>query len=194
MAKEQEVKLAAADASVLRAVLRDPRLAGRVEVFQMDTTYYDLGDYYKEQHWVLRLRRENGVPIVTMKTPGDDPSYRNEWECKAETPKLAVPKLIELGAPEELATIEKFQTLCSAHFTRTAVTLLRPDATVELDCDRGVLIGGCKTTPICEVELELKAGNPVALTPLRVYLTVNYNMHEEMRSKFARALALKRES
>ena len=134
MAKEQEVKLAAADASVLRAVLRDPRLAGRVEVFQMDTTYYDL------------------------------------------------------------ATIEKFQTLCSAHFTRTAVTLLRPDATVELDCDRGVLIGGCKTTPICEVELELKAGNPVALTPLRVYLTVNYNMHEEMRSKFARALALKRES
>ena len=54
MAKEQEVKLAAADASVLRAVLRDPRLAGRVEVFQMDTTYYDLGDYYKEQHWVLR--------------------------------------------------------------------------------------------------------------------------------------------
>lgn len=43
MAKEQEVKLAAADASVLRAVLRDPRLAGRVEVFQMDTTYYDLG-------------------------------------------------------------------------------------------------------------------------------------------------------
>ena len=41
MAKEQEVKLAAADASVLRAVLRDPRLAGRVEVFQMDTTYYE---------------------------------------------------------------------------------------------------------------------------------------------------------
>lgn len=37
------------------------------------------------------------------------------------------------------------------------MTLLRPDATVELDCDRGVLIGGCKTTPICEVELELKA-------------------------------------
>ena len=107
MAKEQEVKLAAADASVLRAVLRDPRLAGRVEVFQMDTTYYDLGDYYKEQHWVLRLRRENGVPIVTMKTPGDDPSYRNERECKADNPKLAGPKLIELGAPEELATKEK---------------------------------------------------------------------------------------
>ena len=193
MAKEQEVKLAAPDGGVLRTILRDPRLCGRAEVFQMDTTYYDLGDYYKERHWVLRLRRENGVPIVTMKTPGDDPSYRNEWECRADNPKLAVPRLIELGAPAELASIETFQTLCSAHFTRTAVTLLRPDATVDRDCDRGVLIAGCRTTPICEVELELKAGNPVALTPLRIYLTVNYNLHEEARSKFARALALRQE-
>lgn len=109
MAKEQEVKLAAADASVLRAVLRDPRLAGRVEVFQMDTTYYDLGDYYKEQHWVLRLRRENGVPIVTMKTPGDDPSYRNEWECKADNPKLAVPKLIELARRKNWPPLRNFR-------------------------------------------------------------------------------------
>lgn len=75
---------------------------------------------------MLRLRRENGVPIVIHEDAGDDPSYRNEWECKAVNPKLAVPKLIELGAPEELATIEKFQTLCSAHFTRTAVTLSAP--------------------------------------------------------------------
>lgn len=86
MAKEQEVKLAAADASVLRAVLRDPRLAGRVEVFQMDTTYYDLGDYYKEQHWVLRLRRENGVPIVTMKTPGTIPATATSGSARQTIP------------------------------------------------------------------------------------------------------------
>ena len=57
-------------------------------------------------------------------------------------------------------------------------------------CDRGVLVAGCNTSPICEIELELKTGNPIALLPLRVYLTSKYNMHEEQRSKFARALAL----
>lgn len=194
MAKELEVKLVAADGGILRAVLRDPRLAGRREVLQMDTTYYDLEEYYRERHWVLRLRRENGIPIVTMKTPGETPEERNEWECRAEHPSEAVPRLIELGAPEELASIQTFKPLCSAHFTRTAVTLLRPDATVELDCDRGVLVAGCRTAPLCEVELELKAGNPVALTPLRIYLTVGYNMREEPRSKFARALALTKNS
>ncbi len=190
MATELEIKLAAADAAVLRRVLQDPRLQGKQTLYEMDTTYYDLGDFYKERHWVLRRRLENGTPVITMKTPGDAPHSRNEWECRADNPKDAVPKLLELGAPEELATIEKFKALCSAHFTRTAVTLLRPDAIVEMACDRGVLVAGCNTSPICEIELELKTGNPIALLPLRVYLTSKYNMHEEQRSKFARALAL----
>ncbi|MDD3164237.1 MAG: CYTH domain-containing protein [Oscillospiraceae bacterium] len=190
MAQEREIKLAAPDSGVLGAILRDPRLRGKTAMYNMDTTYFDLDAYYRERHWVLRMRWENGVPIVTMKMPGDDQTFRYEWECQAQSPAEAIPQLIKQGAPEELSNIKQFKTLCSAHFTRTAVSLLRQDATIELACDRGVLIGGAKTAPVCEVELELKSGPATALLPLEYYLTLNYNLHIEPLSKFARALAL----
>ena len=160
----------------------------------METTYYDTFDgRLNNRHWTLRRRFENGVSVCTLKTPDPD-GGRSEWEVEAPGIMTGIPKLCRAGAPMELMalTVSGIQEVCGAKFTRLALTLVVPGATVELALDQGKLFGGGRECPLREVEVELKEGADNAAIAFAQLLAEKYHLVPETGSKYKRALGLAR--
>lgn len=198
MGQELEYKLAVPSRILLERILSDGQVAQmRREEYRrlsMETIYYDTPDRrLRMLRWTLRMRRENGAPVATLKTPGQGRA-RGEWACAASSIHEAIPALLEQGAPQELAGILENQPLapvCTARFTRRAADLAFSDGTVcELSGDVGLLAGGGKEAPLCELELELKKGSEETVAAFAQTLMARFGLKEEPMSKFARAAAL----
>lgn len=158
----------------------------------METTYYDTFDMKLGiHHWTLRRRMENGVSVCTFKKPLDDGS-KAEWEVEAPNIMDGIMKLCQNGAPWELMRCAAggVQPICGAKFTRLARTLVLDGCTVEIALDQGALKGGNKEIPLCEVEVELKAGSDEEAIVFAGMLAAQFGLVPEKKSKFARALAL----
>lgn len=158
----------------------------------METTYYDTFDMkFMMHHWTLRRRMENGVSVCTFKKPLDDGS-KAEWEVQAPNITEGIMQLCQSGAPWELMRCAAggVQPICGAKFTRLAKTLHADGCTVELALDEGILTGGGKEIPLCEVEVELKSGEDAAAVGFAKDLADKFGLVPEEKSKFARALAL----
>jgi len=80
--------------------------------------------------------------------------------------------------------------VCGARFIRRYRQIAVEMGTVELALDRGVLLGGGKQLPLCEVEVELKEGTEEAAEAFALALASKYGLVPEKSSKFRRALAL----
>lgn len=188
MGREFELKFAAtkADHEALRSRFRN------LSPISMETTYYDTpnGDI-RRLRWTLRCRQENGISVCALKTPGDGFGH-GEWEVCCSRIEEAVPLLLEKGAPAELSAFASagFIAACGARFIRLAGLIDAPGCTVELALDEGVLLGGGKEQPLCEVEVELKEGSEEAAAAFAMVLAQEYGLRPETRSKIARALAL----
>ena len=189
MATEYELKFKATQ-DVLAAI--DSAFPGGV-VIQMETAYYDTPTgAMSRRRYTLRRRLENGISVCTLKTPAGN--ARGEWEVQCEDIAAAIPKLIAMGAPAELEELAKegFVHICGAKFTRLAKTVICPECTVEIALDQGILLGGEKTEPLCEAEVELKDGESAACDAFAKELAERFGLVTEEKSKFARALALYR--
>lgn len=162
------------------------------QIFQMETTYYDTPTgQFSARKCTLRRRLENGVSICTLKTP-DVGFGRREWEVASDSIEAALEELCKLGAPEELIHLgrEGLVPICGACFTRIAKTVSWEDATLELALDQGILTGGDREMPLCEVEVELKSGSQESCLSFARQLSQTYGLAPEPHSKFRRALAL----
>lgn len=160
----------------------------------MESTYYDTCDgAFSRKHYTLRMRKENGLPVYTLKTPMPD-FFRGEWETTASSLSEAVNILCEKGAPTEVKDMfaQGVIPICGAQFTRIAKTVTTRDCTVEIALDKGVLTGGGKSLDLLEVEVELKAGSQAGANAYAAALKKTYGLLPEKRSKFSRALALYR--
>ena len=151
--------------------------------FQMETTYYDTpSGALSARHYTLRRRMENEKSVCTLKTPAAGLG-RNEIELECGSIEDAIPVLCVSGAPEDFGSLvqDGVIAVCSAKFHRTAITLA---------LDTGTLSGGNQTIPLCEVEVEHKAGDMLSSELFASILQKNYGLVQEERSKFRRALAL----
>lgn len=192
MGTELEWKYAA-DRTVLLAIMQQTACVEwrtiKMESLYFDTPAHDLG----LRRWTLRLRKENGLGVVCLKTPGEGHG-RGEWEVRCEDVQAALPLLTGAGAPAELETLaggKPLETVCGARFTRRAALLELPEGgTVELCLDAGELSGGNYRAPLCEIEVELKTGSPSAAERFAKDLAAKYHLKEETKSKFQRAMAL----
>jgi triphosphatase len=198
MATELEIKLEVGDLQKLDCLLCDPmvreKMAGDYRYTKMDTTYYDTASgALREKQWALRLRLENGRPVVTFKTAGEG-YERGEWECHEQYLEDALPKLVVQGAPRLLTHLfhgEPPIPVCRAQFTRISADLHFPDGSrCELAGDIGELAGGARHQDLCELELERKEGSEAAMLAFARELQEKYGLREEPLSKFARARAL----
>lgn len=185
MGLEFELKFAATS-DVLRA------LAGAFGDFasiSMETTYFDTADRtLSSQKMTLRRRFENSDSVCTLKTPSD--SYgRGEWDVHADWSESTVQQLFT-AANVTPVPFDALASICGARFTRLAKQIELPDCTVELALDEGILHGGGKEIPLCEVEVELKEGSQEAVIRWAKALANLYGLQPEPRSKFKRALAL----
>ena len=189
MGKEYELKFAASapvQASILEAY------PGSWQTLTMQTTYYDTPTgALSARRYTLRKRMENGQPVCTLKTPGGDGS-RGEWEVVCDSITDAIPMLCKLGVPEILLALtqEGLVPICAASFTRKARLVSYGDSLLELALDEGSLMGGSRTQPLCEVEVELKSGAHSAADGFAALLAQTYRLEPEPRSKFQRALSL----
>ena len=168
---------------------------GSFREISMETTYYDTPLLaLRARRWTLRRRLENGVSVCTVKTPLPDGS-RGEWEVEAPDVFQGLPKLIALGAPEELTQIVQggVAPFCGARFVRLARLLPTQDGTVELALDKGVLLGGGRELPFAEVEVELKSGSDRAAEAFAQNLAAEFGLSVQPKSKLARAMALVRD-
>jgi len=162
----------------------------------METTYYDTADgALEKRHYTLRRRLENGVSVCTVKTPLGDLG-RGEWEVQADSITDAIPELCKLGAPEDLLslTAQGVQPVCGARFTRRATQFKTGSSQVELALDKGELFSGNKVQPLCEIEVELKTGTREDALLFARLLASEYDLVQERKSKFRRALDLREEA
>lgn len=188
MGREFELKYQANDR--IQAAIRQD-FAGFREI-SMETTYFDTADgALSAQKVTLRLRRENGVTVCTLKTPLPDGS-RGEWECHAQQIREGLSILADLGAPAEILGLaqQELVAVCGAKFIRLAAEVATADGTIELAMDKGILLAGSKNTTLCEVEVELKTGSDEAALAFAQELAAKYGLVPEKHSKFRRALAL----
>jgi len=165
---------------------------GEQTVYQMQTTYYDTPDgKLSAVYYTLRCRMENDTAVCTLKAPIEGQG-RGEWELNCDDITAAIPELCKLGAPADLMnrTAGGVIPICGARFTRIAKTVELPDCTVEVALDKGVLMGGGRELPLCEVEVELKSGEPAYCEAYARQLAVLFGLEPEKKSKFRRALAL----
>ena len=188
MGREFELKYQAGEGVLER--LREEY--GPFREIRMETTYYDdAGKNISLRRWTLRRRLENGVSVCTVKTALPDGS-RGEWETEAADVAAAIPRLIALGAPAELADFagNGLVPVCGARFTRLAALLPAREGLVELALDEGALMGGGKTLPFAEIEVELKSGEEAAATAFAEALARKFGLTPEPKSKAQRAMEL----
>lgn len=161
----------------------------------MSTTYYDTADSaLSRNRWTLRCRREGDRDICTLKTPGAGNS-RGEWELEESSITRALVPLSRMSGCLELLELASrgLVAVCGAKFTRQALDLTFDSFSAELAMDRGVLYSGSRQIPLCELELELKSGDPDAMVAFALEFARKYNLQPEPASKYARASRLSRE-
>ena len=189
MGIEFELKFRATP-EILSAV--EASVPGAANHFQMETVYYDTpSQAFAAKHFTLRRRLENGVGVCTLKTPAGG-NARREFETEAATIEAAIPVLCKLSGMDALSAMaaEGLQPVCGAKFHRIAKTLVLENCTLELALDQGVLMGGAKEQPLCELEVELKSGVREDATAYAAQLAKKYCLEAEPLSKFARARQL----
>ncbi|MDM7858698.1 inorganic triphosphatase [Thiopseudomonas acetoxidans] len=179
MAKETEIKLRVSPETL--AALRDSSLieSRRCQPWQQRNLlncYFDTAEFSLAGAQVaLRIRQDGEQLIQTLKTRGASVaglSERNEWDWYLTENNLDVEKLTDDCWPETLKELDK-QTLSGifhTDFTRELVELCwqyeGEEARVELALDFGVVRTSVQTEEICEMELELRQGQPEALLEL----------------------------
>ena len=211
MGTELEWKYALPDPALLDEIAACETVRGRTvespRRCHMQSEYYDTPDHrFFRERTTLRHRLEDESSVFCMKAPlrGEqsvgtalcrpspeaDPHLRGEWETEAADLASALPRLAALGAPVPPADTP-LQVLCRADFIRRAVLLRLDDgSTAELALDLGTLSGATRSLPLCELELELKSGEPAAARAFAEALAARFSLRPEPLSKFARASAL----
>lgn len=201
MGTEIELKLLIAPEDVRRLLLH-PLITGLTQQKcppqRLLSIYYDTADcVLHKQHIALRLRRVGRRWLQTVKTEGRVVAglhERPEWEC--ETTKgafvfhaIADPTLRELFADPCLQ--HALQPVFTTEFSRTRRILELPSGdVVECSLDRGEIRAGEDRLPICEVELELKSGDPTRLSDLALRLQETLSLNQENISKAERGYQL----
>lgn len=167
-------------------------VTGETRHYAMRTCYYDTPDSaLSRQHCTLRRRMENETSVCTLKMPAGKHS-RAEFEVECGSIEQAISELCKLSGFRELEKLAAsgLVEVCGARFDRTAITLCLSGCTVELALDQGVLMGGGREVPLCELEVELKEGSQRGAEAYARALALRFGLTPERQSKFRRAALL----
>lgn len=179
MVKETEIKLRASRAT-LAALREHPLLKKRNKSGWQHTPLFN--QYYDTPardlagaKVALRLRRDGEQYIQTLKSRGQSVaglSERNEWDWYLDKPELDLGKLDDQCWPASLAELDKrtLMPLFTTDFVREKAEIAwgrgKAKVVIEAALDLGKVIAGEGEEEICELELELRQGEPAALLEL----------------------------
>jgi inorganic triphosphatase YgiF len=126
------------------------------------STYFDTPKLLLRQNGVtLRVRRAGNKRVQTIKTinGGIAPS-RGEWEHKlrSDEPDLRAARGTALGPLLSKKLRRDLEPIFATHVQRTLLPVRSGGSRIELALDEGQVRAGRKSSPLAEVELELKRG------------------------------------
>lgn len=193
---EVELKLALAPSSI-EALLSHPLLASQPSLTQtLANTYFDTPtNDLANARVAVRLRQIDERVLQTVKTAGKGGgglSSRQEWEWPVTGNQLDQEGLAALPPFQgELAgRLASLAPTLRTDFTRRSWQLNWQGSHVEMVMDEGEIERGAYRTPICELELELKAGEPESLWSLAIALAEKIPLRPSDSSKASRGNAL----
>jgi len=190
--KEFEVKLELAPANLpalkkispLRTLKVTPRRTAEVSVY-FDTDRHKL----RKRGLVLRVRRVGNRYVQTIKAAGNlGPLERDEWEAEiaSEEPDLSLAKGTALEPLLNNKFRRRLRPLFETRVQRTVYPVSDKAHAIALTVDRGKIVTGTRSLPLCEIELELKRGNTAGLFDLARELTQALPARLALKSKSER--------
>ena len=138
----------------------------RAAAQRLHSIYFDteLGDL-RRHRIVLRMRRLRSSHVLTLKWDGrvgSGPFERGEVEVSAPSP-VPDPALLGPAVEAEILRVTQgrpLQPVFATDIKRALRRILVGASEIEVAFDNGFIISGNQKTPVREIELELKAGNP----------------------------------
>jgi triphosphatase len=191
---EVEIKLQVAPHAV--ATVERDLARGRCQVTRLRATYFDTPDLrLASAGLVLRLRREGRVWVQALKASGDGLLARVEHEvacgASATMPALDLSRHDQQpGADLLRRALDSDGAALAPRFEvdvrRTHRLVRLGDARIELAFDQGHLRSGKARQPVCELELELKAGSVTALAAVALRWAERHGLWLDTRTKSER--------
>ena len=168
------------------------------QTIEMHSIYFDTKDnLLASSRTSLRLRRENDVSVVTVKTPKKSNgalASRGECQVCANSISAALPLLSETDCPEIIFNLseDELTVVAEFSFTRKMAYIKTASFEAELCVDMGYLSpDGKLKAPLNELEIELKSGDVSSLCTFGNELCTKFNLKPERLSKLTRARNLK---
>ncbi|MDH4391317.1 MAG: CYTH and CHAD domain-containing protein, partial [Aquabacterium sp.] len=191
MATEIELKFRIPPARL--AALRRAVATAGAEVQPLAAAYFDTpGAHLAKARSALRLRREGGAWVQTLKAEGSSTLQRLEHNVPvpgADRPALDIAR--HDGSPAGTALRRllaaaghpPLQECYATTVQRTRRRLRVGRAVVELALDEGTVQADGRSLPLCEIEFELLSGPPQALLALAGRWAARHGLLLDVRSK-----------
>jgi triphosphatase len=175
--------------------LLETRAGGPGREARLVATYFDTPDgALARQGLTLRVREQGGRSVQTVKSASSSGAalVRGEWEDEiaGASPDPHAPqtgRFIPAGASDRLVALVRTEIV-----RRIVMLCPNPETRIEAAVDQGRVAAtqGNASDPICEIELELKAGDVTALYDIALDLLAVAPARLERRSKSARGFRL----
>ncbi|HEY0181394.1 MAG TPA: CHAD domain-containing protein [Rhodopila sp.] len=196
--REVELKLAVPEgcsaAIVEHPAFRGPGVREAASRHEL-TTYFDTPDRTLARAGVsLRVRRTGERRVQTLKADrrGGIAADRAEWEWPVEQDDPDLGLLAQTPVGEKLPRRLELQPVFLTDIERITRVVRRDGGSViEAAFDTGAIVAGQARDPVCELELELKAGDPASLYRLALELHATVPLTVESLSKAARGYRLR---
>ena len=165
MANETELKLELSPEAAI-ALVGASILPHDSSLIAHRSRYFDTADQFlAKSGFSLRIRTTGDQRIQTVKGGGSSTAglfVRSEWECAVTTD---VP-VIDDTTPMKMLLgprVSEIAPVFEVRVERRMWSFQHGSSVVEMVLDQGNVATGDRQTPICEIELELKRGNPIDL-------------------------------
>jgi triphosphatase len=173
------------------AALALAQLKGEGAVRQLDATYFDTADHaLRKAGFGLRVRDGEGGRKQTLKSASAGGVFsRGEWEEAIAGPGPDRDALARTPAAAMLQG-ETLAPVFTTRVERTVRIVQVGEAVIEAALDRGELSADGRRAAVCELELELKSGEPKALFDLARQLAKRVPLRLSLVSKAERGYGL----
>jgi triphosphatase len=198
--REIELKLEVDSGDVARIKRHLSRLSDATPVARtLVSVYFDTARWkLREHHLALRVRRIGREYVQTVKGNGRPASGlydRAEWEhpIRGPQPDLLWTRQTPLGPLLQGKPAASLRPVFETRIRRTTYRLTRSGAVIAASLDQGSVRAGSRHCALCELELELARGAPLALFRVARALGDIAALHPSIKTKADRGYELLQE-
>jgi inorganic triphosphatase YgiF len=190
---------------LLKSQFWKPLRHGRTLHRHLISTYFDTPQHLLRRSGVaLRIREAGGAREQTLKVPVAGPAGLQNYEEWTMPVSGTRPSLASLRDVDSLAFLwrarsaRRIEPVFTTEFDRTTMQLRTEAAEIELAVDIGCIRvernGATREQAICELELELVAGDASALSDVALQICENWDALPAHQTKAERGYSLARAS